>query len=474
MAIDESVLFAPIREQAKLIRTGKLSPVELARAYLSRLEKYGNKLGAVCTITEELGLKEAEAAEKEIKAGKYRGLLHGIPYGVKDLLATRGIPTTWGAKPFKDQVFDYDATVIEKLRAAGAVLVAKLAMIELAGGFGYNTADASWTGPCKTPWNTRYWSGGSSSGPGAAMAAGLVSFTIGSETSGSIINPSTSCGVSGLRPTYGRVSRFGAMALCWSLDKLGPMCRSADCTGIVLQTIAGADSKDGTSVDKKFNHPEELKKPERKFKLGLVAGAMTGLQPEVKKNFEAALKVLESFAEIDPKEVPIPKLPFSQALGMILNCEAASAFRELLESGKAVELQNDQDKVGGYSGLFTPAVDYLHAQRLRGKMKREMHEMYAKYDALICPSFGTVAVPIDKLFGTAYPGFGSPSTGIIPANNIVGQPAISVPMGFGANGLPTGFSFTGKIWSESVLIELARLYQKETDWHLKQPELKAE
>jgi aspartyl-tRNA(Asn)/glutamyl-tRNA(Gln) amidotransferase subunit A len=474
MAIDEAILFSPIREQAALIQGGKLSPVELTKAYLERLEKYGDKLGAVATLTPELGLKKAAAAEKEIKAGKYRGPLHGIPYGVKDLLATKGVPTTWGAKPFKEQVFDYDATVVEKLRAAGAVLVAKLAMIELAGGFGYNSADASWSGPCKTPWNTKFWSGGSSSGPGSATAAGLVSFSIGSETSGSIINPSHSCGVTGLRPTYGRVSRFGAMALCWSLDKLGPMCRSADCAGIVLKAIHGLDPKDGTSVGKKFDHPDELARPEKKFKLGLVKGALSGLQKEVKQNFLAAMRLLSEFAEIDEKEVALPNLPFGAALGTILNCEAASAFRELLESGKALELQNDQDKVGGYSGLLTPAVDYLHAQRMRGRMKKEMNAIYSDYDALICPSFGTVANPLDRPFGRAYPGFGSPSTGVIPAGNMVGQPAIGVPMGFGENGLPTGLSFTGRIWSEVKLVQLARLYQSVTDWHLKRPEIKFE
>jgi aspartyl-tRNA(Asn)/glutamyl-tRNA(Gln) amidotransferase subunit A len=468
--ITEDILFAPIREQASLIKLGKLSPVELTKAYLERLEKYGTKLGAVVTITKDLALQEAKSAEEEIKQGKYRGLLHGIPYGVKDLLATKGIPTTWGAAPFKDQVFDYDATVVEKLRAAGAILLAKLAMVELAGGFGYNKPDASFTGPGKSPWNTNHWSGGSSSGPGAATGAGLVSFSIGSETSGSIVNPSTSCGVSGLRPTYGRVSRYGAMALCWSLDKIGPMCRTADCCGIVLKVIAGRDSRDGTSVDKPFEHPDELPKIEKKFKIGFVRGARDGLQAEVKKNFEAALEVVKTFADIVEKEVAIPELPFGSVLGTILSCEAASAFRELLESGKCLELQNENDKTGGYSGLFIPAVDYLHAQRLRGKMKKAMHAIYEGYDALICPTFGSVSQRIDGTLG----GGRSPSTAIIPSNNVVGQPAISVPMGFGQNNLPTGISFTGRIWTEAKLVLLARLYQKETDWHKKQPELKFE
>src|SRR5262245_13044256 len=245
--ITEDVLYASVRELAAQVRTQQLSPVALAEAYLDRLDKLGPRLGAVITVTRESALKEARDAEKEIKAGRYRGPLHGVPYGVKDLLATKGIPTTWGAEPYREQVFDFDATVVRKLRDAGAVLAAKLAMVELAGGFGYGTADASFSGPGKTPWNLDYWSGGSSSGPGAAVAAGLVGFAIGSETSGSIITPAAYCGVSGLRPTYGRVSRHGAMALSWTLDKLGPMCRSADDCGLVLSAIAGRDPLDPTA-----------------------------------------------------------------------------------------------------------------------------------------------------------------------------------------------------------------------------------
>ena len=257
--VTEELLYAPVTELAPLLRERKLTSAALTDAYLERLEKLGTKLGAVVTITKELARKEAAQADTEIKAGKYRGPLHGIPYGVKDLLATKGIATTWGAEPFKNQVFDYDATAVRKLREAGAVLVAKLAMVELAGGFGYGNADASFTGPGRTPWNLDYWSGGSSSGPGAATAAGLVAFSIGSETSGSIITPAAFCGVSGLRPTYGRVSRHGAMALCWSLDKLGPMCRGADDCGLVLAALAGRDPLDPTSVDRKFAWPDEVK-----------------------------------------------------------------------------------------------------------------------------------------------------------------------------------------------------------------------
>src|SRR5919205_577684 len=247
--ISVETLYAPVSELSAQIRARKLSPVELTEAYLQRLETVGKRLNAVAYVMRETALGEAREAESEIKRGRYRGPLHGIPCGVKDLCATREAPTTWGATPYKDQRFDYDATVVTRLREAGAILVAKLAMIELAGGMGYNQADASWTGACRTPWNTNFWSGGSSSGPGAATASACVAFSIGSETSGPIITPSAFCGVSGLRPTYGAVSRHGAMALCWTLDKLGPMCRSAKDCGLVFQAISGHDPLDPTSVD---------------------------------------------------------------------------------------------------------------------------------------------------------------------------------------------------------------------------------
>src|SRR5262249_28048105 len=344
--ITEDTLFASGRDLAALIRARKISPVALTEAYLARLEKLGPKLGAVVTVTRELALKEARAAEAEIRAGRYRGPLHGIPYGVKDLLATRGVPTTWGAEPYRKQVFDHDATVVRKLRDAGAVLLGKLAMVELAGGFGYNNADASFTGPGLTPWNPRYWSGGSSSGPGAAVAAGLVAFAIGSEPSGSIITPAAYCGVSGLRPTYGRVSRHGAMALSWTLDKLGPMCRTADDCGLVLAAIAGPDPLDPSAADKPFQDPEAHKPPGKKFKIGVIKGALSGAMPEVRKNFEEAVKALRSVADIE-EDVAYPDLPFGPAVGTVIDAEAASAFRDFIDSGKSQQLRAINDKWGG-------------------------------------------------------------------------------------------------------------------------------
>jgi aspartyl-tRNA(Asn)/glutamyl-tRNA(Gln) amidotransferase subunit A len=468
--ITEETLYAPVHELAASIRANRLSPVALADAYMQRLEKFGPGLGALVTVTRDRAMDEARQAEREIKAGNYRGPLHGIPYGVKDLLATKGIPTTWGAEPLRDQVFDFDATVITKLREAGAVLVAKLSMVELAGGFGYNNADASFTGPGRSPWNTDFWSGGSSSGAGSATAAGLVGFSIGSETSGSIITPSAYCGVSGLRPTYGRVSRHGAMALCWSLDKLGPMCRSAEDCGLVLAAIAGADPHDPSSVDKPFRYPEPSQNGSRRkrFKVGVIKGVTDRIQPEVKKNFEESVKVLRGFADV-VEDVEFPNMLYG-IVTTIVQAEGASALRPLLESGAAARLRAVNDRTGGYAGAMVFAVDYLDAMRMRGPMKKALDDLYAKYDALVAPSRATVASPIDKDFDKAYPGIGG-GPAVIPAGNLVGQPALSVPNGFGANGLPTGIQFTGRIWSESKLVAIAHAYQQATDWHRKRPPL---
>ncbi|HYH78797.1 MAG TPA: amidase, partial [Longimicrobium sp.] len=250
--IPAGTLYQPLPRLSAAIRARRLDPVELAEAALERLERLGPRLNAVVTVTRERALAEARAAKAEIAAGRWRGPLHGVPYGAKDLIAAAGYPTSWGAEPYRTQRFEHDAAVVARLKAAGAVLVAKLSSVELAGGMGYEQANASFTGPGKTPWNTEFWSGGSSSGPGSAVAAGLVPFAIGSETWGSIVTPAAFSGVTGLRPTYGRVSRVGAMALSWTMDKIGPLCRTAEDCGIVLAAIAGHDPADANSADRPY------------------------------------------------------------------------------------------------------------------------------------------------------------------------------------------------------------------------------
>jgi aspartyl-tRNA(Asn)/glutamyl-tRNA(Gln) amidotransferase subunit A len=470
--IPVETLYAPVSVLAAQVRARKLSPVELTEAYLQRLETVGRRLNAVAYVMRETALEEARRAEDEIKRGRYRGPLHGIPYGVKDLCATREAPTTWGATPYKDQRFDYDATVVTRLREAGAILVAKLAMIELAGGMGYNQADASWTGACRTPWNTGFWSGGSSSGPGAAAASACVAFSIGSETSGSIITPAAFCGVSGLRPTYGAVSRHGAMALSWTLDKLGPMCRTAEDCALVYAAVAGRDPLDPTSRDNpsmpRLSPEGKLLRQRRakRLRIGVLKDSYEKAQPEVNRNFLASVEVLKRFAEIE-MDVKLPDFPYGPAVGTIVDAEGASAFRDLIESGRVAELASPEGRVGGFAASLVTAVDYLHAMRLRAPMRRAWAEMFKKVDVIAAPSRATVSYPVDKTFDKAYPGIGASSP--IGASNLVGVPAVSVPNGLGQNELPTGIQFVGPAWGERELLELAAAYQSATEWHARRP-----
>lgn len=456
--------FWTIRELGRMLRCRQISAVELAGHFLDRLERIGPKFNAVVNVTREPAIEQALAAQHELDCGIDRGPLHGIPYGAKDLLATAGFPTTWGAAPLKDQVFDYDATVIKKLRNAGAVLCAKLAMVEIAGGMGYQQANASFTGPGLTPWSPDSWSGGSSAGSGAAVAAGLVPFAIGSETSGSIMTPASYCGVTGLRPTYGRVSRHGAMALSWTLDKLGPMARTADDCGLVLNAIAGRDSEDASSIDRAFCYPPACVE-HRPFRFGVVAGVVEKVQPEVKANFETSLDVLRRFGTVE--EVKLPEAPFGTALSTILSAEKASAFEDFVSSGQVGELTAPEDRFGGYAEQMIFAKDYIKALRIRGVLNRQLDELLSHFDSVLAPTTVTVAPPIAKTFAEYSAGFRYSQLGV--ASNLAGVPAISLPNGFGERGLPTGLMFVGRAFDETTLLAAAVAFQRQTDWHLKHP-----
>ncbi|MEE8354293.1 MAG: amidase [Candidatus Bathyarchaeia archaeon] len=442
-----------------------MSPIGLAETFLERLENLGPKYNAVVTITKERAMEQAERAEAEIREGKYRGPLHGIPYGAKDLLATSGgIPTTWGAAPFRNRTFDYDATVIRNLEEAGAVLAAKLAMVELAGGMGYRQPNASFTGPGKNPWDPNTWTGGSSSGSGAAVAAGLVPLAIGSETWGSILSPANNCGVAGLRPTYGRVSRFGAMALSWTLDKLGPLCLTADDCGLVLEALAGPDPNDQTAADMEYTYSDDDSKSS--FKLAMLKGGLEGCDEAVRDNFENALKVIERFATVE--EIEFPDLPYEVVTRTILNAEAASAFDEFTENGTAGELTAPECHFGPYARSAVLAKDYLKALRLRRVICRVVDEAMSPFDAVVAPSRNSPASPIDQEFRKTVPGTARDIRGAV--GNGAGLPSISVPNGFTPGGLPTGIQFMGRPYEENVIIAAARKYQSKTDWHLRHPE----
>jgi aspartyl-tRNA(Asn)/glutamyl-tRNA(Gln) amidotransferase subunit A len=460
---EDDVAFAGVATLQRLLAAKRLSSLELTDLSLRRLERYGPQYGAVVTLMPERARGEARRADRERRAGAVRGPLHGIPYGAKDLLAATGAPTTWGAQPYREQRFDEDAAVVGRLRTAGAILVAKLAMVELAGGFGYNSADASFTGPGRTPWNRDFWSGGSSSGSGAAVAAGLVPFAIGSETSGSILFPAASCGVTGLRPTYGRVSRSGAMALCWTLDKLGPMTRGAADAEAVLRAIAGADPRDAASQDRPFPLPR------RRPRLAVLAGATRKTMPRVKANFERALRVLAEFCDVDDT-VALPPFPYGPAVEIIVKAEGAAAFRSLIESGRARELRCADDRTGGYSAYATLAVDYIDALRRRTQMSQAFAEHFGSYDAVLAPTLPTVAYPVDTPLDSAYPKY--PGTvSLIAPGNLTGVPALSIPNGFGEHGLPTALSLLGRPWCEAKLTRIGAGFQKRTEHHLRRPAL---
>jgi aspartyl-tRNA(Asn)/glutamyl-tRNA(Gln) amidotransferase subunit A len=460
----DAFIFKSIRALSGQIQTRQITPVELTEAFLTRLETLGSKYNAVVTITRELALQQARQAEAEMKAGYYRGPLHGIPYGVKDLLATAGgIPTTWGAAPFRNQTFDFDATVIRKLREAGAILVAKLSMIELAGGMGYRQPHASFTGPPRNPWNLETWTGGSSSGSGAAVSAGLVPFAIGSETWGSILSPANNCGVTGLRPTYGRVSRFGAMALSWTLDKLGPLCLTADDCGLVLEAITGSDPKDATTSDRQFRYA--AKPLDNCFKLAVPKGITKNVDEAMRRNFEDSLRVLKSIASLETIE--FPDLPYNAITRTILNAESASAFEDFIENGKAVTLTAPGDHYGPYARTVVLAKDYLKAMRLRGVIAKAVYTVMTPYDAIVAPSRRTVATPIDQEFRSVISDTYRDIVGTI--GNVAGLPSVSVPNGFSESGLPTGIQFMGKAYDENIILAIARVYQSLTDWHRHHP-----
>ena len=465
--LGEDILFLPVSELSRRIHRRQISPVELTQSYLERSRTLGPRLNAYVTLTDQLALQQARAAEKEISAGKYRGPLHGIPYAAKDLLAVKGYPTTWGARPYADQKFDFDATVIRKLEAAGAVLIGKAAMIELAGGMGYRYASASATGAAKNPWNTNCWTCGSSSGSGAIVAAGLAAFAIGTETWGSIVCPSSFNGVSGLRPTFGRVSRYGAMALAYSMDKIGPMCRSAQDCDLVLKAIAGHDPKDDGSLPDPAARYSGIVKDSTPLRLGWITNAWKEISPEIAGAITVARKVLEAERSVSVKNVELPQGPWEEAAGVTVSVEGATAFRSLIESGKVAELNDPAGKIGGYINEEISASDYMLAQRIRGILQKKMDDVFAQADVLVTTTLPVTATTLDANLDDAL-SFPDPVGGI---GNFCGLPAISVPCGLSKNGLPGGLQFIARPLDDGKVLAAAQAFQSRTDWHTRHPRL---
>jgi aspartyl-tRNA(Asn)/glutamyl-tRNA(Gln) amidotransferase subunit A len=459
----------PVTELAKRIQAKTLSPVELTQKFLERSEKLGPRFNAYARLTPELAMQQAEAAEKEIQRGHYRGPLHGIPYAAKDLLAVKGVPTTWGAKPYANQVFDYDATVIEHLNRAGAVLLGKASMIELAGGMGYRFASASLQGEARNPWDATCWTCGSSSGSGAIVAAGLAAFAIGTETWGSIVCPSAFCGVSGMRPTYGRVSRYGAMALSPSMDKIGPMARSAEDCARIFAVLAGHDLKDrGTlALDKAaFTYSPSMDLKARPLRVGWLTNAWKSLEPGVAKAVAAAEKVLRKYFS-SVKDALLPSGPWEDAGNVVVGVEGAAAFRPLIRSGRVSELTDPLGQLAGYVNEQISGADYVQALRVREILQKKMDAMFETYDVLVAASMPMAATPLELNLETGMH-FEDPLGAI---GNLCGLPDLSVPCGFTEKNLPVGLQFVGRAGDDFAVILAARTFQQHTEWHHKHPKL---
>jgi aspartyl-tRNA(Asn)/glutamyl-tRNA(Gln) amidotransferase subunit A len=467
--LSEAILDSPLTELAKKILSKQLSPVELTESYLERSQAVGPKLNAYARLTPDLALDQAHAAEKEIQHGHYRGPLHGIPYAAKDLLAVKGIPTTWGAKPFADQVFDYNATIIDHLHNVGAVLLGKAAMIELAGGMGYMYASASLQGETKNPWNPSCWTCGSSSGSAAIVAAGLAGFAIGTETWGSIICPSAFCGVSGLRPSYGRVSRYGAMALSYSMDKIGPMARSVEDCAHVFAAIAGHDPLDRSMlpVDRAaFTYSPATELKGRVLRVGWLSNAWKSYDAPITKVLEAAKTTLRHHFP-SMHDAPLPEGPWEEAANLILSAEVSSAFGSLIRSGRVKELVDPMGRVAGYVSQTVSGADYNNALRIRDILQRKVSAIFDAYDVLVAASQPVVATPLDLNLLTGLT-FADPLGAI---GNLCGLPALSVPCGFTEKNLPVGVQFIARAGDDSAVIQAARTFQQSTTWHRKHPKL---
>ncbi|HEV8080957.1 MAG TPA: amidase [Chitinophagaceae bacterium] len=436
--------FYSLLQLASLIKNKKITSVELTGFFIERLKKFGDSLQCVITLTEDIAMQQARAADKEIAVGKYRGALHGIPYGLKDLFAVRGTKTTWGAEPYKNQTIDEDAYVYTKLKEAGAVLIAKFTLGALAQG------DYWYGGRTKNPWNLKFGSSGSSAGSAAATVAGLVPFAIGTETLGSIISPATTCGATGLRPTFGSISRSGAMTLSWSMDKAGPICRSAEDAAVVFNYLHGTDGKDASAVNMSFNYTG--KTDLSKLKIAFAKNHFS--KKDTMGNEQAVLDALrKAGAQLIAVDFHDSAIYDFNMTRLILIAEAAAAFDGFTRTDLDDKMtrQGRGDWPNAFrSARFIPAVDYINANRHRFLLMQKMDEFIRQYDVVIFPTFSGSQLAI---------------------TNLTGHPAICMPTGFNKNNLPTSITLVGKLYDEATLLAIAKAYQQATQWDEMHPEM---
>jgi aspartyl-tRNA(Asn)/glutamyl-tRNA(Gln) amidotransferase subunit A len=456
VSVDE-LRFASIATLGRLLRRREISALELARATLASLDSAGRSYNAVAELTREQAERDARAADASLRRGRADALC-GIPYGAKDLLDTAGIPTRWGTPHYRARVASTDATAIRKMREAGAVLVAKLAMIELAGGGGYRTAGASIDGPCLNPWNRARWSGGSSSGSAAAVSAGLVPISLGSETGGSLVIPAAYCGITTIRPSFGSVSRAGTMPLSWSMDKIGPLGHSAADCAVVLQAIAGSDTLDWSTADRELPRARA-----GTLRIGVLRGGLDDA-PATAAVFDDALRVFRRLG-MRTRTVTLPARDHLATYLTILSGEAAAAHQDLIANSDDDTFVDLAQRDGLRRMLDVTMIDYARAVETRARLSNEIKGLFAHVDVLLAPTVLTEATPLDEdvLAGRARRG------GYAMFGAIAGVPGVSIPMGFGKAGLPLGLSLTGPLWSDLTLLRLAARYQRETDWHTRRP-----
>jgi aspartyl-tRNA(Asn)/glutamyl-tRNA(Gln) amidotransferase subunit A len=465
-SLDNNLVFKSIADLSRMLRARKISSVELTRLFLDRLGTQGPTYNALAELTPDIALAQARRADRMFSRGDVVGPLQGVPYGAKDLLATRGIPTRWGSPAHRDQVFDYDATVVRRLADAGAVLVGKLAMVEIAGGGVYEYPTASLHGPGLNPWSLGHWAGGSSSGSGSAVAAGLVPYALGSETWGSIVTPSAFCGITGHRPTWGLVSRHGAMELSWSMDKVGPMAHSAEDCGHVLAAIAGPDGHDVTVAGPDFKFASRIAR--RSFRLGVLPADFTAA-PELEGAFADAVRVLRK-AGMRVTRAPLPDHPYDDTARTILDGEIAAAHAEFIAGDKVNELVDAGQKDGLKATLNLLASDYARAQRKRMQITHDALGFFERFDALLSPSLMNEAVTLDTNIKTMHRPKGNYSV----LGALCGLPALSLPMGFGRQGLPLGLAITGNMFDDATVLQIGMVFQRETDWHRRHPAVEAD
>jgi Asp-tRNA(Asn)/Glu-tRNA(Gln) amidotransferase A subunit family amidase len=468
----EDAAFWPLAHLAQLLKTRQVTSVELTRMYLDRLSRFNATLNFVVTYTDELAIRQAQQADREIAAGKYRGPLHGVPWGCKDIIAVPGFPTQWGSGAFKGQVIDTEATVVRLLREAGAVMLAKLATGELASG------DQWFGGRTNSPWDPTEGSSGSSAGPASATAAGCVAFAIGTETSGSILSPSTICGVTGLRPTFGRVSRYGAMTLSWTQDRLGPLCRTVEDCALVFHAIAKADEQDLSVIDLPFNWDADL--DVRKLRVGYLAPAFEERtrNADWKRNDAQVLETIKALG-VTAEPFELPAMP-TNVTGGILGAESGASFDEFIRSGRDQNMTTKTRGNGMRQSRVVPAVEYLQTQRVRAMIMRQFAAVVSKYDVYIAPYIDMRAGGAGRA-GRAGGSGGSDTSPPTPppsairdhfqVANLCGYPAVSVPNGFTAEGRPTSITFLGRLYAEAEMLALARAYQERAGFHLKHPRL---